>query len=250
MKLEERYYVGSKHKTNEGYVAEVIEKFPKGLRKIRFNDTHSTEILTHSTNLGRGSVSNPNHRGVCGVGYVGIGEYTNESSISENIRYKIWSNMMNRTYSDKCHINRPTYKNCTVCEEWYNFQNFAKFYDCTYPSNTIDIKFQLDKDLLQQNIENKIYSPETCIWLPLSINSYISKDLNSGVFWYERKNRWMGYVNEFGIGKRIHLGYFKTKEECESVVRKAKMEQDEKAKDYLRSLNYLPEEIIQLIRTV
>ena len=250
MKLEERYYVGSKHKTHEGYVAEVIEKFPKDLRKIRFNDTYNTEILTYGTNLGKGYVSNPNHRSVCGVGYFGIGKYVSSSSKVEDIRYKTWINMINRAYNKSYHEYRPTYSTATVCENWHNYQNFAEWYDNSFPLTLIENKIQLDKDLLQKNIENKIYSPKTCVWLPISINSYISKDLKSGVFWYERKKRWIGYVGEFRGKNRINLGSFTSKGECEVMVREAKLKQDNCAKDYLRSLNYLPEEIIQLIKTV
>ena len=250
MKLEERYYVGSKHKTNEGYVAEVIEKFPKDLRKIRFNDTYNTEILTYGTNLGKGYVSNPNHRSVCGVGYFGIGKYVSSSSRVEDIRYKTWINMINRVYNKSYHEYRPTYSTVTVCENWHNYQNFAEWYDNSFPLTLIENKMQMDKDLLQQGIQNKIYSPKTVVWIPTSINTYITKQIESGVFWYEKKKRWTGYCSEFKKRNKVNLGSFKDKKSCSDVVKEFKLLQDIKARQFVRDLNYLPEEIIQLIKTV
>ena len=239
-----KYFIGSKHLTNEDYIIEIINIINERQAEIKFLDKYGHIKKVYLDNICTGRISNPYHKSNNSVGYIGVGSYS-----AKDISYKYWDNMMTRAYNDNFLVNRPTYKNVTVCEDWLNFQTYAKWHEENYLK--IDgVNFQLDKDLLQQGIENKIYSPNTCVFLPIKINSYISKDINSGVFWYESRNKWMGYVGEFGIRKRIHLGYFKTKEECEAVVRKAKMEQDESAKNYLRSLNYLPEEIIQLIRTV
>jgi hypothetical protein len=63
---------------------------------------------------------------VCGHGYLGEGNY--KVSIKRKItpQYASWSHMLERCYSEKFHISKPKYKDCTVCEEWLKFQNFAK----------------------------------------------------------------------------------------------------------------------------
>ena len=53
-------------------------------------------------------------------------------------------------------------RNKSVCEEWLNYSNFRIWFDEHYvpcKNNQID----LDKDLLVQG--NKVYSPETCVFL-------------------------------------------------------------------------------------
>lgn len=57
---------------------------------------------------------------------------------------------------------KPEYKDKSVCEEWLNYSNFKIWFDEHYvPSKNNQI--DLDKDLLVQG--NKVYSPETCVFL-------------------------------------------------------------------------------------
>ncbi len=77
--------------------------------------------------------------------------------------------MKNRCYNTKVHANQPWYKGCTMCDEWLN--DMYSFYDWTR-ENMYEIEGEktvhLDKDILVQG--NKIYSPETCIFVPARIN--------------------------------------------------------------------------------
>lgn len=63
----------------------------------------------------------------------------------------------------------PSYADCSICEEWLNDKNsfyqwaFQNLYNCE-----IDI-LELDKDLFSTG--EKLYSPETCCFLPKRINS-------------------------------------------------------------------------------
>lgn len=75
-------------------------------------------------------------------------------------------NMLKRCYSNN--LEFISYRSCKVCEEWHNYQNFAKWYDENYIEG-----YELDKDLLQQDVINKIYSPETCCFLPKHINLFL-----------------------------------------------------------------------------
>ena len=102
--------------------------------------------------------------------------------------------MLRRCYSEKRLKDKPTYINCFVCEEWYDYQNFAKWYDENY-YEIITEQMDLDKDILFKN--NKIYSPETCIFAPQSINKLFTKanikrgNFPIGVSYDNRENKFV-----------------------------------------------------------
>ena len=84
--------------------------------------------------------------------------------------------MLIRCYNKKDLEKNPTYKNTTVCIEWCNFQNFAQWFEKNYIDD-----WALDKDILVKG--NKVYSPETCCFVPREINevfknSTSNKDIN------------------------------------------------------------------------
>ena len=89
--------------------------------------------------------------------------------------YSVWHSMLQRCYDDKYHIKHPTYEGCTVCDEWLYFSNFKKWFDENYIEGT-----QLDKDIFSKN---KVYSPETCCFVPREINVLMSQieRFNNGV---------------------------------------------------------------------
>jgi hypothetical protein len=77
----------------------------------------------------------------------------------------------------------------------------------------------LDKDILVKG--NKIYSPNTCIFVPQEINSlFVKNDRNRGempigIYYDDFKN----YTKKYKVSinkqnKRVYLGYFKTLEEA------------------------------------
>lgn len=81
----------------------------------------------------------------------------------------------------------PTYKNVEICKDWLTFSNFREWWIKNYVAG-----YQLDKDILT---DNKIYSPETCIYVPSWLNSFITNskksrgDLPIGVDLHEGKYR-------------------------------------------------------------
>ena len=100
------------------------------------------------------------HRGLCGIGYSGM---KMNPEMRHSVSYYKWKNMIQRCYDKKVHKKyKPEYKDKSVCEEWLNYSNFKIWFDEHYvpcKNNQID----LDKDLLVQG--NKVYSPETCVFL-------------------------------------------------------------------------------------
>jgi len=99
------------------------------------------------------------------IGYIGEGKYKKSINGIKTKSYITWVGMIQRCYSDVHQLKHNTYIGCTVCEECKNFQNFALWYKENYPSFEIEnSRWELDKDLLVK--ENKIYSPNTCVFIP------------------------------------------------------------------------------------
>lgn len=78
--------------------------------------------------------------------------------------YIAWANMIKRVYSAEYNNNHPSYKGVSLCAEWHSFKVFRQWW----------LKYQvdswnLDKDLLTNS---KIYSPETCIYIPQWLNKF------------------------------------------------------------------------------
>lgn len=119
-----------------------------------------------------GKIKCPYERSVYRVGYLGKGEYKASKNGKNTRVYKTWSCMLKRCYDEKLHEKEPTYINCEVCEEWHNFQNFAKWYYENYYEVESE-RMHLDKDILVKH--NKIYSSETCVFVPQTINSLFLK---------------------------------------------------------------------------
>ena len=107
-----------------------------------------------------------------GIGYLGEGEYKVLENGKHTRVYKTWKNMLKRCYDEKLHEKEPTYINCEVCEEWHNFQNFGKWYSKNYYEIEGE-RMHLDKDILVKH--NKIYSSETCVFVPQTINNLFLK---------------------------------------------------------------------------
>jgi hypothetical protein len=72
-------------------------------------------------------VKDPNNKSVFGHGMIGVGKYSvlDDNGLKTK-EYITWHNMMSRCYSAIYQQKHPSYKGCTVCDEWLNYQNFAK----------------------------------------------------------------------------------------------------------------------------
>lgn len=131
--------------------------------------------------------------------------------------YRKWCGMLERCYSAKWHEKKPTYKDCSVSDEWLFFSNFKKWFD----ENNIK-GYVLDKDILQKN--NKVYSKETCVFVPEYINSlFIKKDAVRGKYPIGVTKSYKRFSACFSIkNKRKELGTFPTPEVAFSAYKKGK----------------------------
>jgi hypothetical protein len=130
--------------------------------------------------------------------------------------YQTWYSMLQRCYSSKSQAKRPTYIGCAVCEEWLTFSNFKKWME------TQDWEGKcLDKDILVQG--NKVYSPETCIFVTDAINLlFIKSDAARGEYKlgvsFKKENG--KYQAQCKMNSKVkHLGYYLTEEEAYQVYK-------------------------------
>lgn len=119
--------------------------------------------------------------------------------------YETWRNMLARCYDESIQKKKPNYIGCTVTESWHNYQNFAKWYYDNYIET-----YSLDKDILIKG--NKIYSPETCCFVPNDINIVLALSTASRgeypVGIYRRGNSFRSKISI--EGKQISIGTYKT----------------------------------------
>lgn len=165
----------------------------------------------------KGQPINPNQPYIYGVGYRGIGKYQAIVDGKREKCYDTWRDMIKRCYDSKSLAVRPTYKECSVCDEWHNYQNFARWYEENF-YQVDDEEMQLDKDILFKH--NKVYSPETCIFVPKRINSlFIKSDALRGLLPIGVRKVKNGYMSCL-CGK--YIGTYSTIDEAFNSYKNAK----------------------------
>ena len=171
----------------------------------------------------KGNIKCPYEPRTFGVGYLGEGEYKMSENGKNTDGYKIWYDMLRRCYDPKVHERYSTYKWCIVEEYLLNFQNMGEWIKDNYYEVPGE-KMCLDKDILYKG--NKIYSRETCIFVPERINTlFIKRDKLRGknpigVSDLPSGNYRVYCNNEYG--KYIYLGSYSTKEEAFQVYKEYK----------------------------
>lgn len=143
--------------------------------KVRFILT-GYETITRVGHVQDGGIRDPYYPSVYGVGYVGNAK----ASINGKHKplYKIWSNMIRRCYSKEFKdYNIYGGAGVTVCDRWLCFE-FFEIDAQLLPGyqemiNNPSIQYHLDKDTLQAGVPSnqKVYSPTTCMWIPVIENT-------------------------------------------------------------------------------
>ena len=214
------YYTGKTFETNSCGKCTIILFEDSRNVTVKFHD-YPYVVKSNLTNVKAGKLLNPMYPSCCGIGYVGVGKYL----ASDKKVYWSWYAMIQRVYSEKHRGKFIAYEGAEVCEDWLNFQNYAawcysqKFFKNKDENGKV---YHLDKDLLFKG--NKVYSPETCCFIPHEINSIIqSANLGkqpSGIYFRESRGMYEAAVR-IG-GKKVALGAYKTPEEAFYVYKKAK----------------------------
>jgi len=136
--------------------------------------------------------------------------------------YDFWKGFLRRCYCPKSHKKCPTYIGCSVSE---NFKGYSYFHEwCQTQIGFGQEGFQLDKDLICKG--NKVYSENTCLFLPKQLNTLLLASgasrghLPVGVSVYRDK-----FSAQCCTGKSSkYIGYFQTTEEAFQAYKQAKEE--------------------------
>lgn len=141
---------------------EIIGKNPKSRFTIRFLATGHIKDVHHAA-IGRGNIKDPLVPVVCGIGVFGDGSYRGSGKHSRV--YMRWVNILRRCYDETLHeFKWYGAKGVTVHPDWFNYQVFAEWYEkqCKAAGVPLNNKLQIDKDILNQGEETKMYGPDTC----------------------------------------------------------------------------------------
>lgn len=173
--------------------------------KVKFLNT-GYETTTTTSAIFKGSVKDRQAPFVEGVGIVG--DISPNSNFQTRRFYDMWKGMLKRCYNEHALHKRPSYKGCSVSEKFLNFSSFYTW--CLNQIGHDQEGWHLDKDILVKG--NKVYSPETCCFVPPEINILLAynkakeSDLPTGVLYSKEKRKYRVQLNINGTRK--HVGYF------------------------------------------
>lgn len=148
----------------------------------------------------------------CGFGYIDIeGASAHKHTTKE---YLLWNNMINRCYNEKVLIKYPTYRECSVDDRWKYLSCFKEW--CNKQVGFGNDGWHLDKDIIVK--DSKMYSPETCCFVPPEINCALAGNKRvrgafpQGVIYNYTKTRYRARIQRGN--KWESLGTYDTPEEA------------------------------------
>jgi len=120
--------------------------------------------------------------------------------------YVTWKSMINRCYAG----TNKAYLDCIVCDEWLTFSVFREWMKSQNWQG-----MHLDKDALVEG--NKVYSPETCVYIPSSLNLLLATGRSNTTGYplgvtKAPSGRFLAKCRDGGSPK--HVGLFDTPEEA------------------------------------
>ena len=138
--------------------------------------------------------------------------------------YDRWHNMLRRCYHPKTLERRPTYKEYDVCEDWKSFMSFRMWMITQKKAGNDWEGRHLSMRVLVK--DSKVYSPETCIFVPVEINCLFMDraaargEYKQGVSWHKARGKFRAEINKYGEEK--HIGYYVTEDEAHIAYLAAK----------------------------
>jgi len=136
--------------------------------------------------------------------------------------YDLWSNMLQRCFDEKSKQKYPTYEGVTCSKEWLSMTKFIE--DVSQMRGYGLSGWELDKDILQKG--SKLYSKDTCCFVPHEVNSLLTKrdncrgEYHVGVYFDKHAGKFKAQIRINGEVKS--LGRFTTADEAFQVYKPAK----------------------------
>lgn len=147
--------------------------------------------------------------------------YSRSVSGGQNVcpYYRRWKDMLGRCYSKKFQKRNSSYIGVSVCKEWHKFTTFKSWMESKDWHG-----MHLDKDLKVHG--SKVYSPETCTFIPPYLNKILPKNSRgenkgAGVYFDKLAGKYRATCRV--DGKNKHLGCFDDKHNAEETYREFKL---------------------------
>lgn len=176
---------------------------------VRFTSHPSFEFYTCKSSILRKCIRNRMISKTKFGNFIGVGEYSAKEWLDgkqrDTVCYKKWTDIFRRVYDEKVRSKNPSYSGVSVAEDWHNFQNFARWCNDTPEFRNED--WCLDKDILIKG--NKLYSPETCAFVPRQINNLFTLRQNHrgadpiGVSWNKSKEYFTVNICRYGVSTEL-----------------------------------------------
>jgi len=158
---------------------------------------------------------------VCGVG---VNDWVGNVKVGGKPikEYQLWKGMLQRCFDEKCKQKYPTYEGVSCSKDWLSMTKFTE--DVSQMRGHGLIGWCLDKDILQKG--NKLYSKDTCCFVPQEVNLLLTKRDNYrgeypvGVDFNKASGKFKAQLR---INSKVkHLGLFPTPEEAFQAYKLAK----------------------------
>ena len=202
-------YLGKVFKTNNCGDVVVIEVLERSYCLVKFLKTGNLMEVANKCLLNGRIKDNGN-------------TYRKAIAPTNTKEYRTWNGMMTRCYNETTKNKYPTYKDCTVSE---NFKAYSYFYDwCNNQTGFGNEGWHLDKDILVKG--NKMYSEDTCCFIPPEINCALVTSGSrrgqhpQGVIYNSTKTRYRARIQRGN--KWESLGAYDTPEEAFIVYKPIK----------------------------
>lgn len=200
--------VGTKFKTNNYGTCEIVKYISSEKVLVKFESGYTT--FSEMGQLRRGDVKDKSLPNIRGVAY---NDYPYPVKINHKHidSYKLWRNIIERVFFYK----GDAYKDVSICPSWLYFSKFKQDIESLPNADKISQGWHLDKDILVKG--NRVYSKETCCFVPQEVNSSFvglknTTSLPLGVKFCKRSKK---YVSQIMLDKRKKgLGYFSTPEDA------------------------------------
>ena len=138
--------------------------------------------------------------------------------------YRTWHNMIHRCYNPNYKRVNITYEDCTVYKAWHLFSTFSEWMCGQDWKGKV-----LDKDLLIRG--NKIYSPDTCLFLKQAINSLLIEghkargNYLAGITKHKKGGKYLAAISKGTSSTNNYIGSYSTEIEAHNAWRLAKSRQ-------------------------
>lgn len=139
----------------------------------------------------------------------------------------------------------PTYKGCTMSDEFKDFQQFAEWYAQQVGYGVAG--YQIDKDFLSG--ESLQYNRNTCVLIPRNLNVFLTFNKKGNMYpgVTSSGNRYRASLSIDGVS--VQLGAFDTKEEAYNAYCQAKEAHARKWADRLDGTGQVDSKVIAALRT-